>query len=204
MRTTSAAGIALITGFEGLELESYQDIAGIWTVGYGHTGPEVTPDMKITFREAEMLLKNDLRPRENAINETVTVPLNQNQFDALVSFIYNIGIAGWKSSTALKRLNKGDYAGAAKAMLWWNKATVDGKLTEVRGLTRRREGEKGLFESPPAQANTAVGAAVHGVMEEAAKAEELATYRRTLSYYTPIEVQPLLERVLEKLTAIGK
>ena len=145
---TSPNGVALIKRFEGLELEAYQDIAGIWTIGYGHTGPDVKPGMKITEAEAEALLKRDLKPREEAVARLVNVPLNQNEFDALVSFVYNVGAEAFRKSTALKRLNKNDRIGAAEALTWWNKATVGGVLREVAGLTRRRAAERALFLEP--------------------------------------------------------
>ncbi len=145
---TSENGVELIKRFEGLELEAYQDIAGIWTIGYGHTGPDVQPGMKISERDAEELLRRDLKPREQGVESAVKVPLNQNEFDALVSFVYNVGINAFRSSTALKRLNRGDRVGAADALTWWNKATVGGVLREVLGLTRRRAAEKALFLTP--------------------------------------------------------
>ncbi len=147
---TSENGVELIKRFEGLELEAYQDIAGIWTIGYGHTGADVQPGMKISERDAEELLRRDLKPREQAVEGAVKVPLNQNEFDALVSFVYNVGAAAFRGSTALKRLNKGDRVGAADALTWWNKATVGGVLREVLGLTRRRAAEKALFLTPTA------------------------------------------------------
>ncbi|MEZ5894456.1 MAG: lysozyme [Parvularculaceae bacterium] len=145
---TSENGIELIKRFEGLELEAYQDIAGIWTIGYGHTGPDVEPGMKISERDAEGLLRSDLRSREDAISSAVKKSLNQNEFDALVSFVYNVGAAAFRGSTALKRLNRGDRIGAADALTWWNKATVGGVLREVLGLTRRRAAERALFLAP--------------------------------------------------------
>ncbi len=145
---TSPSGIDLIKRFEGLELEAYQDIAGVWTIGYGHTGDDVEPGMKISERDAEELLKRDLRPREQAVDNAVKVSLNQNEFDALVSFVYNVGVGAFRGSTALKRLNRGDRVGAADALTWWNKATVGGVLREVMGLTRRRASERALFLTP--------------------------------------------------------
>lgn len=145
---TSERGVELIKRFEGLELEAYQDIAGVWTIGYGHTGADVKPGMTITEREAEALLRKDLGPREDAVNRLTSVPLNQNEFDALVSFVYNVGADAFRKSTARKRLNRGDRVGAAEALTWWNKATVAGVLREVTGLTRRRAAEKALFLTP--------------------------------------------------------
>ncbi|MEM9168622.1 MAG: lysozyme [Pseudomonadota bacterium] len=145
---TSESGIALLKEFEGLELEAYQDIAGIWTIGYGHTGPDVKPGMRISEREAEALLRRDLRSREDAVSSLTSVSLNQNEFDALVSFVYNVGIGAYRGSTARKRLNRGNREGAADALTWWNKATVDGVLRPVLGLTRRRAAERALFLKP--------------------------------------------------------
>ncbi|MEM8772901.1 MAG: lysozyme [Pseudomonadota bacterium] len=145
---TSQRGIDLIRQFEGLELEAYQDIAGIWTIGYGHTGPDVKPGMRISEREAEALLRRDLKPREDAVDDLTSVNLNQNEFDALVSFVYNVGIGAYRGSTARRRLNRGDRIGAADALTWWNKATVGGVLREVAGLTRRRAAERALFLTP--------------------------------------------------------
>ncbi len=149
----SESGIALLKRFEGLELEAYQDIAGIWTIGYGHTGPDVQPGMKISERDAEELLRRDLKPREQAVASATKASLNQNEFDALVSFVYNVGANAFRGSTALKRLNKGDRIGAADALTWWNKATVGGVLREVLGLTRRRAAERALFLTPTELAN---------------------------------------------------
>jgi lysozyme len=143
----SETGIDLIKRFEGLELESYQDIAGVWTIGYGHT-ETAGPNQKISEREAEALLRRDLEPRERAVSQLVGVSLNQNEFDALVSLVYNIGVNGFKNSTARRRLNRNDRMGAAEAITWWNKATVNGVLREVRGLTRRRAAERALFLTP--------------------------------------------------------
>lgn len=153
---TSETGVALIKRFEGLELQAYQDIAGIWTIGYGHTGPDVKPGQKISEREAEDLLRRDLKPREDAVARLVSVGLNQNEFDALVAFIYNVGIEAFRNSTARRRLNAGDRVGAAEALTWFNKATVGGVLRVVTGLTRRRAAERALFLEPiepPANAN---------------------------------------------------
>lgn len=146
-------GIALIKRFEGLELESYQDIAGIWTIGYGHT-ETARAGQAITADEAEVLLRRDLASREAALRGWAIgygVDLTQNEFDALVSFVYNVGVDGFRGSTAAKRLAHGDRVGAADALTWWNKATVNGVLREVLGLTRRRAAERALFLTPVAE-----------------------------------------------------
>lgn len=144
---TSQKGIDLIKQFEGLELEAYQDIAGVWTIGYGHT-ETAKPGMRINEREAEALLQRDLRPREQSLSRIVNVTINQNEFDALISFVYNVGVEAFRRSTARKRLNNGNRIGAADALTWWNKATISGVLREVRGLTRRRAAERALFLTP--------------------------------------------------------
>ncbi len=145
---TSQRGIDLIKSFEGLELEAYQDSVGVWTVGYGHTdhagAPEVTPGMRITEDEAEAILRRDLGQYERGVERLVKVPLNQNEFDALVSWTFNLGVGNLSKSTALTRLNNGDRPGAAEALTWWNKA--GGKV--LAGLTRRRNAEAALFLEP--------------------------------------------------------
>lgn len=151
---TSQKGIDLIKRFEGLETEAYQDIAGVWTIGYGHSERsevfnfEIHDGVTITEDQAEDILKRDLRTYETIVTALVQKPINQHQFDALVSLSYNIGVTALKTSTALKRLNMGDYEGAADAITWFNKSTIDGVLTPVRGLTRRRAAEKLLFLEP--------------------------------------------------------
>jgi lysozyme len=140
----SQAGVDIIKGFEGCELHAYPDPGtggDPWTIGYGHTGPEVKKGLKITKEEAEALLKKDLVKFEQGVLNLCTVQLTQPQFDALVSFAYNCGLGNLKSSTLLKLVNKGDFQGAAEQFLRWNKAA--GKV--LKGLTRRREAEKQVF-----------------------------------------------------------
>ncbi len=138
--TTSEEGRNLIKSFEGCRLTSYQDVAGVWTVGYGHTG-NVRPGMSITQEQAESFLQSDLRKFERCINRYVTVPLTQNMFDALVSFTYNVGTGAFRQSTLLRKLNRGDTAGAAEEFGRWVHA---GKKV-FPGLIRRRQEEKELF-----------------------------------------------------------
>ncbi|MCB2112610.1 MAG: lysozyme [Parvularculaceae bacterium] len=143
----SDAGIELIKRFEGLELQSYRDIAGVWTIGYGHT-ETAGPDQRISESEAEDLLRRDLAARERAVDQLTSKPLNQNEFDALVSFVFNIGAQAFKNSTVRKRLNRGDRLGAADAISWWNKASIEGVLREIPGLIRRRAAERARFLTP--------------------------------------------------------
>ena len=137
---TSAEGLSLIKKFEGCELYAYQCSAGVWTIGYGHT-KDVEPGMQITKEDAEEMLVEELHEYESYINDFVTAPLSQNQFDALVSWVYNLGPANLKSSTMLKVLNAGEYDEVPAQMKRWNKA--GGKRLE--GLIRRREAESLLF-----------------------------------------------------------
>ena len=143
----SENGINLIKQFEGCRLTAYQDSVGVWTIGYGWTqsvdGNPVAKGMVITQQKADDLLKQGVVQYENGVNSLVKVQLNQNQLDALVDFAYNLGVNALKGSTLLKKLNTGDYAGAANEFTKWNKA--GGK--ELAGLTRRREAEKSLFLS---------------------------------------------------------
>ena len=142
---TSDKGIALIKQFEGCKLTAYQDSVGVWTIGYGWTKPvdgkPIRAGMTIKQETAERLLKTGLVSYENDVSRLVKVDLTQGQFDALVSFTYNLGARSLSTSTLLRKLNAGDYAGAADEFLRWNKA--GGKV--LNGLTRRREAERALF-----------------------------------------------------------
>ncbi len=145
----SKNGLDLIKKYEGLSLHPYLCPAGIPTIGYGSTYYPFNikvkmSDAPITLAEAEELLGYTVNNTfSKAVNSLVTVPLTQNQFDALISFTYNLGVGALKSSTLLKKLNAEDYAGAALQLLRWNK---DGKKV-LAGLTARRASEKALFES---------------------------------------------------------
>lgn len=126
---------------EGLRLEAYLPTPNdVWTIGYGHTST-AKKGMVISEEQAEALLRKDIAWVEDAINKNVVVPLNQNQYDALASLIYNIGAGAFSKSTLLRLLNTGDYEGAANQFPRWNKQK--GKV--LKGLTRRREEERQLF-----------------------------------------------------------
>ena len=137
---TSAEGLSLIKKFEGCELEAYQCSAGVWTIGYGHTKGVEAGD-EISKEQAEEMLVEELHEYESYVNDFVTAPLSQNQYDALVSWVYNLGPANLKASTMLKVLNAGEYEEVPAQMKRWNKA--GGKVLE--GLIRRREAESLLF-----------------------------------------------------------
>jgi lysozyme len=140
---TSTQGIALIKSAEGLRLNAYPDpgTGGVpWTIGYGTTSG-VTKGMVIDASQAEQMLQLDLVRFEKAIARLVTVPLNQHQFDALVSFAYNVGEGNFSSSTLLRLLNAGDYSAAAAQFSRWINA--GGKI--MPGLVKRRAAERTLF-----------------------------------------------------------
>lgn len=141
----SDAGLNLIKFFEGLRLESYVCPAGVWTIGYGHTGSDVTPGLEIDQRRAEQLLRKDLLRFEQAVDILITVPLNQQQFDALVSFTFNCGVGALEKSTLRKRLNNKEEPNkvAEEELIKWVKA---GDKT-LPGLVERRKKEIELFQS---------------------------------------------------------
>ena len=133
-------GTEILKYFEGCKLTAYQDSVGVWTIGYGHT-KGVYNGMTITQEEAEQMLLTELEEYEGYIEDMVTVPLTQNQFDALVVWIYNLGPTNFKNSTLLKELNAGNYNAAGQEITRWNKA--GGKV--LAGLVKRREAEAELF-----------------------------------------------------------
>lgn len=130
---------------EGLRLVAYLDSVGVWTIGYGDTGKDVVKGLTITKEQAENRLRKRLVEFEGYVNKAVKVKLTQNQFDALVSLVYNIGPTNFNESTLLRKLNAGDYVGAANQFLVWNKGRVDGMLKVINGLTNRRKSERELF-----------------------------------------------------------
>lgn len=139
-------GVNLLQELEGFSEEAYQDSAGIWTIGFGSThinGRAVQPGDKITKEEAVHQMFLDTAWAQTCINQNVEVPIRQNQFDALVCFVYNVGCNAFMKSTLLKLLNLRLYDLAANEFQRWNRA--GGKV--VNGLTNRREKERKLFES---------------------------------------------------------
>lgn len=139
--TYSKAGLALTEQFEGLSLSAYQDVVGVWTIGYGHTGSDVHSGLTITLSQAQALLASDIAASVTFINQAVTVGLNQNEFDALVDFVFNLGRGAFAGSTMLKELNAGNFDAAAGQFELWDHA--GGKV--VAGLLRRRTAERALF-----------------------------------------------------------
>ncbi len=139
-RAINKEGLELIKSFEGLRLKSYRCSANVITIGWGSTGPHVKEGMTITKDQAEELLRSDLRRFEDAV-AAAAPKATDNQFSAMVSLAFNIGIGALQRSTVLRRHLAGDHAGAADAFLMWNKA--GGRV--LAGLTRRREAEAALY-----------------------------------------------------------
>lgn len=137
----SKSGTDLIKKFEGFRYNAYKDSGGVLTIGYGHTEGVVEGDV-ITRGEGQELLLRDLRTAISSINSLVTVPLSQPQFDALVSFVFNVGVGAFGHSTLLKVLNNFRYELVPHELKRWNKSK--GKV--LAGLVRRREAEAQLFE----------------------------------------------------------
>lgn len=137
----SDAGIELIKEFEGCKLTAYRDVAGILTIGYGHTGFDVKSGMKITEEQANALLRRDVVVAEKCLNACLDVPVTQSQYDALASLVFNIGCGAFRKSTLLRKLNDGDDVSAAQEFQRWNRS----KGVELAGLTRRRQAEMEMF-----------------------------------------------------------
>lgn len=141
-------GLTLLKKFEGWRSEAYLDPVGIWTIGYGHTSaagsPKVVSGMTISRAEGENILRKDLKLYEKAVNDKVKVTLNQNQFDALTSFCYNVGPGNFGESSVLKAVNSQQFHLVPFNLMRWTKA--GGKTLE--GLKRRRKAEGRLFNTP--------------------------------------------------------
>lgn len=141
----SKSGIELIKSFEGLRLKAYQDSVGVWTIGYGWTQPvdgkKVGPGMQIDQATADRLLKCGVVQYEQGVNQLVKVKITQGQFDALVSFAYNLGLRSLSTSMLLQKLNAGDKQGAADQFGRW--VNAGGKRLD--GLVARRAAEREMF-----------------------------------------------------------
>ena len=139
----SERGLALTKSFEGLQLEAYRDCAGIWTIGFGHTGVGVVAGEAVSEMEAEVLLRGDLAEAVACVNRSVDGEISQGQFDAMVDFCFNAGRGNFAQSTLLRKVNGGDFAGASAQFALWVHA--GGEV--VAGLVRRRNAEAELFGS---------------------------------------------------------
>lgn len=141
-RRINSAGLDLIKSFEGLRLSAYRCPAGVWTIGYGHTGPDVKTGQHITPAEAEALLRGDLDRFESGVNSFLdAAPTTDNQFAAMVSLAFNIGLGAFQRSTVLRQHKAGNRQRAAAAFLMW----VKGGGRTLPGLVRRRTAERALY-----------------------------------------------------------
>lgn len=152
-QTITNFGLDLIKRLESFKSEIYLDQAGKWTIGYGHLiipGEKYYPYgeiRKISHDEGLELLKKDTKFAQDVVNSYVKVPLNEKQFNALVSFVFNVGGTAFANSTMLKKLNAGNYSDAANEFDKWNIVTNGGVKTISSGLVARRETEKNLFNA---------------------------------------------------------
>lgn len=135
--------VDLVKNFEGKYLKTYRCPAGVLTIGYGHTGADVTLGMVITEQEAEILLQNDLTHAASVVARMVHIDLDANQFGALASFVFNVGEGAFQNSTMLRDINAGNFDDAAQQFGRW----VHGGGNVLPGLVRRRDAERMLFLS---------------------------------------------------------
>jgi lysozyme len=149
--TYSSNGLTLTEQFEGCNLTAYQDQVGVWTIGYGHTGQDVVSGLTITQDQAQDLLAQDVSSAAACVNRVVTIELEQDEFDALVDFVFNLGTGAFTESTLLRDLNSGDATAAAAQFDQWDHA--GGAV--VAGLLRRRQAETALFSTADSSTQTA-------------------------------------------------
>jgi len=178
MNHVSARGRALIKQFEGFRADAYQDVVGVWTIGYGFTRG-VQPGQRMTLQQAEARLITELLGYEQAVLGGCALEPNQNQLDAMCSLAWNIGIAGFLRSTVLKCHNRADFQSASRAFGLWNKA--GGR--EWAGLTRRRAAEAALYLEP-------VPGAVQRIVEGAIPGAEVAEVPPPPAQAMPQQIDP--------------
>jgi lysozyme len=140
---TSEAGKQDIKDYEGVRYKAYLDTGGVWTIGVGHTGPDVYEGLTADENQVNQWLTDDLLEAEEGVERWVTVPLTQGQFDALVSFVFNLGEGQFRKSTLLRKLNAGDYDGARDQLHRW----IYDNGRKLPGLVKRRIGESRRWES---------------------------------------------------------
>lgn len=143
----NASGLAIVKHFEGLYLRTYRCPAGVPTLGYGATGPDIKMGMVWTKEQAEARLAEDMEKFEAAVTDLVKIVMTADMFSSLVSFAYNVGAGALSKSTLLRRLNQGRRAEASEEFGRWTKASVGGKMVDLPGLVRRRRAESALFLS---------------------------------------------------------
>jgi GH24 family phage-related lysozyme (muramidase) len=144
-RQISLAGLNRIKQREGFRSQPYKDSAGLWTAGYGHKFGALEQVQAMSEADAASVLASDVATVESTVNALVTVPLTQDQFDSLVSFVFNVGSGAFRRSTLLSKLNAGDYAGARDQFAAWSKITINGIKQTSSGLLARRNDEAQQF-----------------------------------------------------------
>lgn len=147
MQKINEAGLNLLKQFEQCRLVAYRDSGGIWTIGWGHTYGVKAGDT-CTQEQADAWLIEDMAIAEHGVASAITVPINENQFSAMVVFTYNVGVGNFKSSSVCRLFNAGDKPAASRAFLLWDKARVNGVSTVLAGLQRRRAAEMQLYLAP--------------------------------------------------------
>jgi lysozyme len=159
MATFNQAGFDLLKKWEGCNLQAYDDangqavkpgqhVYGTLTIGYGHTGPDVVPGLAWTQAQADQALQNDVAAIAEQISPLIHVPLADNQFSALLSLAFNIGVHAFTESSALSAINHGDLSGVPALIKEWNKTAAKGRHVMSRGLENRREAEAALWSTP--------------------------------------------------------
>lgn len=190
-RSINAAGLELVKSFEGFNSEAYICPAGVLTIGYGHTGSDVRPDQTITQTEAESLLMQDLAGAGAGVERLITVPLTDNQFSALTSFVFNVGEGNLQSSTLRRKLNANNYEDVPFELSRWVKATdpqTNRKIT-LRGLVRRRAAEGELWLTPD---------------DDATPGDGLPMPQRVETVEAPDEaVTPTLQQVIDTMRGLN-
>lgn len=217
LREMPAPAIELIKSFEGIpdgdpstvKLDAYLDPLDIWTIGWGHAVQHQGRHLKgrenvtlaralypggITLAQAEALLRADLLNRSPTLLRMVTVALNEGQFGALMSFLFNCGEGNLRSSTLLRLLNAGDYAGAAEQFAVWNKGRRNGVLVELAGLTRRRRAERALFLGQDWRAASVLVPAARGGPPAARSAPPTGGAARALAPERPVRPSAAAQR----------
>jgi len=138
---TNKLGIDMIKRFEGLRLEAYKDVGGVLTIGYGHTDLSIKETDKITQARADIFLQKDINNAERIVSKYIKSDINENQFSALVCFVFNIGEGNFRDSTMCKRINASDPKASEEFLRW-----VKVKGQQVQGLVYRRIAEKALYD----------------------------------------------------------
>lgn len=195
---TSKSGLALVKGFEGFRARAIRLPAGGWTVGYGHT-QSARKNLRITPADAEAVLREyDLPPLEKLISTDVLAPLNQNEFDALISFVFNIGPTAFAGSDVLAYLNAGERLAAAGAMMAWRKANLNGRIMVVDALVRRRAAEQALFLRHPGGPPIAPSGFIRPIEDDDLRPRQLAGPKVPLALAPPAVPGPVPEPAPDK------